>query len=73
MFGFIAVIAYFLAVPALLAKTWFKGFYQTLGPARYHVMVFLLLSMASLPIKMGLRWLLNMKYIIGIPEYFFNI
>ncbi len=73
MFGFIAVLAYLLAVPALLAKTWFKGFYQTLGPARYHVMVLLLLSMASLPIKMGLRWLLNMKYIIGIPEYFFNI
>ena len=73
MFGFIAVFAYLLAVPALLARTWFKGFYQTLGPSRYHVMVFLLLSMASLPIKMGLRWLLNMKYIIGIPEYFFNI
>ena len=73
MFGFIAVFAYLLAIPPLLAKTWFKGFYQTLGPARYHIMVFLLLAMMSLPIKMGMRWLLNMKYIIGIPEYFFNI
>jgi hypothetical protein len=73
MFGFIAILAYFLAIPAALAKTGFKGFYTTLGPARYHTMVFLLLAMASLPIKMVLRWLFNLKYIVGIPEYFFNI
>jgi hypothetical protein len=73
IFGFILVLAYFLLPPPLLAKTWFKGFYTTLGPIRYHVMVFLLLCMASLPIKMVLRWLFNLKYIIGIPEYFFNI
>jgi hypothetical protein len=72
-FGFILVFAYFLAIPPLLAKKWFKGFYQTLGPIRYHVMVFLLLCMAALPIKMVLRWLFNLKYIVGIPEYFFNI
>ncbi len=36
-------------------------------------MTFLLLCMAALPIKMVLRWLFNLKYIIGIPEYFFNI
>jgi hypothetical protein len=72
-FGFLAVLAYLLLLPGLLAKTWFKGFYKTLGPARYHVMVFLLLSMASLPIKMVLRWSINLKYIIAIPEYFFNI
>jgi len=73
MFGFILVLVYFLVPPALLAKTWFKRFYTNLGPIRYHVMVFLLLCMASLPIKMVLRWLFNLKYIIGIPEYFFNI
>jgi hypothetical protein len=73
MFGFMAVIGYFLIPPMLLAKTIFKEFYKNLGPARYHLMVFLLLAMASLPIKMVLRWTLNMKYIIGIPEYFLNI
>jgi hypothetical protein len=73
IFGFIVIFAYFLAIPPLLAKTWFKGFYNTLGPIRYHVMVFLLLCMAALPIKMVLRWLFNLKYIVGIPEYFFNI
>jgi len=71
--GFITVLAYFLIPPMLLAKTIFKQFYANLGPARYHIMVFLLLCMASLPIKMVLRWTINLKYIIGIPEYFFNI
>src|SRR5437867_4045896 len=73
MFGFIVVIAYFLAIPPLFAKKWFNGFYNTLGPVRFHVMMFLLLCMTALPIKMLLRWLFNLKYIVGIPEYFFNI
>jgi hypothetical protein len=73
MFGFIIILAYFLLIPPLFAKKWFNGFYQTLGPIRFHTMMFLLLCMASLPIKMSLRWLFNLKYIVGIPEYFFNI
>jgi hypothetical protein len=35
--------------------------------------VFLLLAMISLPIKMVLRWTLNLKYIVALPEIFFNI
>jgi hypothetical protein len=73
MFGFLLVFGYFLLIPPLFAKKWFKGFYATLGPIRFHVMMFLLLCMAALPIKMVLRWLFNLKYIVGIPEYFFNI
>ena len=72
-FGFLVVLGYLLLIPPLLAKSVFKGFYKTLGPARYHLMVFLLLMMAALPIKMVMRWLFNLKYIIGIPEYFFNV
>jgi hypothetical protein len=44
-----------------------------MGPWRYAVFVMLLLSMFSLPIKMVLRWLFNLKYIIAMPEIFFNI
>ena len=29
--------------------------------------------MAALPIKMALRWMFNLKYLVAIPEYFFNI
>lgn len=72
-FGIIIVLAYLVLLPPLFAKKWFKGFYASLGPVRFYVMMFLLLSMAALPIKMVLRWLFNLKYIVGIPEYFFNI
>jgi len=72
-FGFLLILGYFLLIPPLLAKKWFKGFYQTLGPIRFHVMTFLLLAMTALPIKMVLHWLFNLKYIVGIPEFFFNI
>ena len=27
----------------------------------------------TLPLKMVLRWTVNLKYIVAIPEYFFNI
>jgi Cytochrome b(C-terminal)/b6/petD len=72
-FGILLVLGYLLLLPPLFAKKWFKGFYATLGPIRFYVMMFLLLAMAALPIKMVLRWLFNLKYIVGIPEYFFNI
>ena len=40
---------------------------------RYQILVLLFLVMMALPIKMILRWLFNLKYLIAIPEYFFNI
>ncbi len=72
-FGLVLVAAYFLALPPLFAKRWLKGHYEKLGPARFHIMVFLGLTMLSLPIKMMLRWTLNMHYLVTIPEIFFNI
>src|ERR1051326_6880778 len=47
MFGFILILAYYLTVPTIMAKRWFNGFYNALGPIRYHVMMFLLLCMRS--------------------------
>jgi len=73
IWGFIVVFVYFLVPPPILAQTVFKDFYKQLGFARYSVMIFLLLSMVSLPAKMLLRWVFNLKYIVAIPEYFFNI
>ncbi len=40
---------------------------------RYSVFVLLLLCMLALPIKMVLRWLFNLKYVVAMPEIFFNI
>jgi len=73
IFGLTLVAAYFLALPPLLAKRALKMYYEKLGPARFHIMVFLGLTMLSLPIKMMLRWTLNMHYVVTVPEIFFNI
>jgi len=71
--GFLVVGAYFLVLPGILAKTIFKKLYQELGSVRFGVFAFLLISMVALPIKMLLRWTVNMKYFVSIPEAFFNI
>jgi hypothetical protein len=73
MFGIVLVIFYVFALPVILAKTWLKTYYEKMGAARYYVGVFLFLMMMSLPIKMLSRWLFNLKYIVAIPEFFFNI
>ena len=71
--GFLLIGAYFVVTPALLAKTILKRFFDEMGFARYSVLAMLLLCMASLPIKMLLRWTINLKYLVAIPEWFFNI
>ncbi len=71
--GILLVLLYFIVPPLLLAKTRLKKMYETLGAARYHILMFLFLAMMSLPIKMILRWAFNLKYLVAIPEFFFNI
>ena len=73
IFGILLVLFYVFALPGILAKVAFKSYYEKLGGARYYVTVFLFLSMMALPVKMLLRWLFNLKYIVAIPEFFFNI
>ncbi|MXZ71748.1 MAG: cytochrome C [Acidobacteria bacterium] len=71
--GIILSIAYVTAVPYLLAHTVLKRYYEKMGATRFYVGVFLFLMMLSLPIKMLSRWLINLKYVVSIPEFFFNI
>jgi hypothetical protein len=73
IFGILLVLFYVFALPVILAKTWFKFYYAKMGASRYYVGVFLFLMMMSLPLKMLARWIFNLKYIVGIPEIFFNI
>jgi hypothetical protein len=73
VFGILLVLAYVLVVPVILARRWFRPYYDRLGAPRYYVTAFLFLMMMSLPIKMLLRWIFNLKYIVAIPEFFFNI
>ncbi|HET6374278.1 MAG TPA: hypothetical protein VFG76_13295 [Candidatus Polarisedimenticolia bacterium] len=73
IFGIVTVLLYVFALPFIFAKTWAKRFYTKMGAARYHVMMNLFLLMMSLPIKMYLRWAFNFKYVVNLPEIFFNI
>ena len=73
IFGILFLVFYVFALPVILAKAWFKGYYEKLGAPRYYTGAFLFLMMMSLPIKMLCRWLFNLKYIVAIPEFFFNI
>lgn len=73
IFGILFVLAYVLMLPVVLARKGFRVYYEKMGPARYYVGVFLFLMMIALPIKMLLRWIFNLKYIVAIPEFFFNI
>jgi hypothetical protein len=72
--GILVVLAYFVVVPLVLTRiSFFKKIIAQGGWLRFSVLALLLLFMASLPLKMVLRWTINLKYLIAIPEYFFNI
>jgi Cytochrome b(C-terminal)/b6/petD len=72
--GFAVVLAYFFLLPPVMARMpYFSKFFARMGFIRYMVFANLMLWMAALPIKMVLRWAFNLKYIVAIPEWFFNI
>jgi hypothetical protein len=71
--GIILVLLYLLVLPPLLARTVLRPFFIKMGFVRFIVLVTLIQFMAALPIKMVLRWTMNLKYIVAIPEIFFNI
>lgn len=70
--GLLLVLLY-LGLAPLLAIGPFRRFYLKMGAARYYVGAYLFLTMLSLPIKMVLRWLFNLKYLVNIQEIFLNI
>jgi hypothetical protein len=70
--GLLLLGAYLVILPPLLAVTVFRGFFAKMGFIRYMVMSNLMLLMLSLPLKMILRWTLNLKYLVSIPEFSLN-
>lgn len=73
--GILLTIGYFTLVPPLLVvlSRFFQDLFIRMGFLRYMVMTNLLLFMALLPIKMLLRWTVNLKYFISLPEYMLNL
>jgi hypothetical protein len=70
--GLALVGFYFVLLPPIMATTIFRKFFLKMGFIRYMLMANLLLFMAALPLKMVLRWTVNLKYIVAIPEFFLN-
>jgi hypothetical protein len=72
--GIILTVLYLGALPPamVLYSKFFRNLFVRMGFMRYMVMTNLLLFMALLPIKMVLRWTINLKYFIAIPEYLTN-
>jgi hypothetical protein len=72
--GIVLTIGYFTLLPPLLVvlSKYFQTMFIKMGFLRYMVLTNLLLMMMLLPLKMLLRWTVNMKYFISMPEYLLN-
>ncbi|MBC7541061.1 MAG: cytochrome C [Bacteriovorax sp.] len=75
IFGIILSLSYIIVIPPWAAKATKAGrkLIQDLGVTRYYIFMFLVLMMTSLPIKMILRWLFSLKYIVALPEWELNL
>jgi cytochrome b/b6/petD-like protein len=71
--GILLTLGYLFALPPLLAFTVCKGLYKHTGFIRYNLVMIHLLAMVGMVVKMVLRWTVNLKYVVFIPEWFFNI
>ncbi len=71
--GILALGGYFLALPLILSKIGLTKLFNEMGMMRYQIFMHLMLWFGLIPIKMLLRWTVSLKYIVGIPEWFFNV
>lgn len=73
IFGIIFLGFYFVGSVPLITKMWGQKFLDKMGTIRYYLLIFLVLSMAFLPLKMYLRWFFTLKYIVAMPEFELNV
>jgi hypothetical protein len=65
--GILFLAFYFLALPGILARTVLRRFYEQMDFMRFSVFALLFLTMFTLPLKMVLRWTINLKYFVDTP------
>lgn len=67
--GIVLLGGYYVAFHAIVPRFWgaLRQLRQVMGFERFHLMMFLYLTMFTLPIKMVGRWVFNLKYIIATP------
>ena len=67
--GFAFFILYF-GIGIVIPQFIFKNFCKTLGVVRYYIFIVLFLIMLLVPIKIFLRYIFDVKYILSLPEIF---
>jgi len=70
--GILFMLAYG-AVGMVLPKLLFKDFYKKLGPIKYLIVMLFVLGMFFVPVKIILRNLFKIKYIVSFPDFNLNI
>ncbi len=72
--GMLLTVFWMFILPFLMTKIRFFGRLRTqMGFARFYLMAVLFVIMMLVPVKMVGRWTINLKYIIAMPEYSFNL
>lgn len=72
--GIVLVAAWMLILPVAMTKApFFKRLYKEMGTLRFYIMAIHFVVMAMLPLKMVLRWLVNLKYFVYLPEFNLNL
>lgn len=69
--GILALGIFFTASP-LVGPIFFSKLFKQMGFLRYSIMVAHLQWLVLMVAKMALRWVFDLKYIVFLPEYFFN-
>jgi hypothetical protein len=70
--GIILVVVHVLVVP-LLACVVLRRLSSHVPAWRLWLFAVIVQVLAALPIKMFLRWFMNLKYIVAFPEWFLNL
>lgn len=65
---YLILIGYY-AVGFTIPFVFFRGFYKSLGLIRYNIFMFFFLSMMGIPLKIFLRLLFHIKYVLVTPWF----
>ncbi len=71
--GLAILAAYFVVLPHVLLRGPTRAFRRRVGEIRYHLAMFFFLFMMFIPIKILLRDILAVSYVLYLPEWGWNI
>jgi len=68
--GGFAFFILFYGIGVIVPQIIFKNFYKTMGAIRYYIFMFLFMTMVLIPVKIFLRYVFDVRYILSLPEIF---